>query len=300
MFQKSLRLKNVKSVQKSATTHPSDPIDLNDSSYNVEGSSTEEVDQGVINLIGTDAPRIAEFAANQYIFVNIVVTFTVAIVVLVRLIGWISLGVGLLAPVFLLPLNMLASQRYAQAQGGLMKDRDAKIRVVTEALQAIRQIKFTASELRWQEKIMEQRDAELGKQKTVFIWTIVLRFFWMASPIILSVLALATYAWIHGTLSASVAFTALAVFGNLEFALSLIPQGIIIALDALVSCKRIENHVYAPERIGNRLDGDNIKFVMAEISWPRDMRGTDSSFFQLKGVSAEFPNGKLRYYEPKT
>jgi hypothetical protein len=44
------------------------------------------------------------------------------------------------------------------------------------------------------------------------------------NPVLLSAVALSAYAIIYGTLLPSVAFTALAVFSELEFVLSVIPE----------------------------------------------------------------------------
>ena len=45
-----------------------------------------------------------------------------------------------------------------------------------------------------------------------------------AGPIMLAAVCLAVYSVIHGELSPSIAFTALAVFSRLEFTLSVIPE----------------------------------------------------------------------------
>lgn len=44
------------------------------------------------------------------------------------------------------------------------------------------------------------------------------------NPMLLSAVALGAYAIINGTLSPSVAFTAIAIFGELEFVLSVVPE----------------------------------------------------------------------------
>lgn len=250
--------------------------------------------QGTVNLLAVDATRVAEFASRQYVFLSIFITVTIAIVVLVRLIGWISMGVSFLAPLALTPLNLMASRAYAVAQGKLMKERDQKVTTVTEAMQGIRQIKFSASELQWHEKIMRTRDSELAQQRKVFMWIIILRFFWISSPILLSLSALATYSWINGSLSPSVAFTALAVFGNLEFSLSLIPFAITQGIDALVSCRRIDRHISTEKRGHSTAIGDSIEFRDAAIAWPTDAGDEMGDRFVLRNINATFPTGVLR------
>jgi ABC-type multidrug transport system fused ATPase/permease subunit len=257
--------------------------------------STPTSIQGTINLLSVDVTRVAEFAARQYVFIGIFVTILIAIVVLVRLIGFVPLLAGLIAPVILTPVNMLASKAYAIAQKKLMKERDEKVSCVTEALQGIRQIKFSAAESEWEKRIMAVRDLELGQQRRVFIWTIMLRFFWISSPILLSLISLATYSWTHKSLSPSVAFTALGVFGNLEFALSLIPFGVTQGVDASVSSKRIEDFIYGPKKKQNTLPGESVQFQNTTIAWPlTEQRKSAPNAFKVKNANAKFPAGKLR------
>lgn len=259
------------------------------------GQPEELTQQGVMNLIAVDAPRVAEFVSKQYVFVHIFVTFTVAVVTLARLIGVLSLCVGLLAPVVLMPLNMAASSRYAAAQADLMGKRDEKMRVVSEALQAIRQIKFSATEPQWFARIMGPRAEELRHQHNVFRWTVALRLFWVSSPILLSVLALGAYVWTHGPLSAAVAFTAIEVFGNLEFALSLLPYGIMQALSARVSCDRVQEYLDREDKSRATVDGGAIEFRDATVAWPSTSQdGAGRSQFQLSNVSCKFSPGNLK------
>ena len=278
-----------------AETVPLQDLGSTASEHIVDERKPEEFTrQGVMNLIAVDTGRVSEFASKQYVFVHIFVTFTVSVVFLVRMIGPLSLCVGLLAPAILMPLNMATTRYYAVAQGNLMSKRDEKIRVVTEALQAIRQIKFSATESQWLRKILGSRNDELSHQRNVFKWTVVLRLFWVSSPILLSVLALGTYVWTHGSLSAAVAFTSIEVFGNLEFALSLLPYGIMQALDARISCERIQEYLDREGKVRGTIDGEVIEFRDATVAWPSTLRdGKSNEKFRLSNVSCKFPLGRL-------
>lgn len=101
-----------------------------------------------------------------------------------------------------------------------MKMRDLKMAVVTEALQGIRQIKFSALEDQWEGKILERRNAELKTLWSVFKWDTGLLAIWIFGPVMLAAALLATYALIHGNLNPSVAFTAIAVLGSIEMTLA--------------------------------------------------------------------------------
>src|SRR5690606_3435029 len=130
-----------------------------------------------------------------------------------------------------------------------MKARDRKLAVVTEALQGIRQIKFNALEKRWEERIDALRQDELKVLYKVFISDTLLIACWISGPILFSVIALGTHAYLKGELTASQAFTALGVFNELELYLSIIPEMVTHFLDAYVSSKRLEKYLNSPEKV---------------------------------------------------
>ena len=195
---------------------------------------------------------------------------------------------GLAAPMLLMPFNTWSSKHYNNAQTHLMFARDDKVRILTEALQGIRQVKLSATEDEWESRIMAARKTELQHQCKVFLWALVLRFCWVASPIFLALGALATYALQHGSLSASLAFTSLAIFGNLEWCLSVVPLFIAQLLDARVSSSRIHGLLTNADWRDLTQDGESLKFHDAAIQWP------GSGIFTLN-ATLKFPMGQLRY-----
>jgi ABC-type bacteriocin/lantibiotic exporter with double-glycine peptidase domain len=129
---------------------------------------------------------------------------TISFAFLLVLIGWQSLLAGIGVMAIIIPLNIFNSKRYAQIQRRLMKVRDEKLGIVTEALQGLRQIKFMGIEKQWQGKIMEVRARELGELWQADIADTFLMFCWFASPILFSAASLATYAILYGELTPSV------------------------------------------------------------------------------------------------
>ncbi|KAF2223917.1 P-loop containing nucleoside triphosphate hydrolase protein [Elsinoe ampelina] len=256
----------------------------------VQVQADKSASQDVVSLVGVDAPRVAEFAARQHVFLNILITVVASLGLLFNLIGWIPTLIGILGPLLLMPLNAAASQRYAQCQSKLMAFRDTRLSTTKEALDGIRQIKFAGAEDRWQRKIMQQRQDELNEQRMAFRWTVILRVFWILSPILLAVLSLGSYAFIAGALNPAIAFTALATFSNLESALSLLPYGLIQSLDALSSCARIAKYLHRLEQPDLRVPGSQVELQNATIAWsPGKDSDTDRSFM-LARVNCAFPS----------
>lgn len=173
-----------------------------------------------------------------------------------------------------------------------MKARDVKAKIATEALNGIRQIKFSATEIQWQNIIMTAREAELKELWSSFIWACVMLFCWFAMPIVLGGVVLGLYAWLNGGMQASVAFTALSIFGKLEWCLSVVPLTITDFYDAKVSIGRIEKHLQGLESSKSTQHGDSIRFEDASIRWPSE--SNDDSLFTIRDISMEFPPKELR------
>lgn len=147
IFQKALRRKDVKGASKSSKK-PSAPAGNDISEVTAEGVSeakpeVEEEDsdpkgkQSTVNLIGVDCKRISDFASFNYFFPGSLFKLIVSFAFLLSIIGWQALICGFAAMSLTIPLNIFFSKRYAAAQDRLMKVRDAKMGVVTEALQGM-------------------------------------------------------------------------------------------------------------------------------------------------------------------
>ena len=181
-----------------------------------------------------------------------------------------------------------------------MKVRDQKMVVVTEALQGIRQIKFSAEERQWQEKIGKKRKEELATQWRVFRLDTVLISLWIIGPVMLSAISLAAYAAIYGNLSASVAFTTINVMSSLEVSLAILPELIADSLEAWVSVQRIDEYLNAEENVRYVMPGTNISFENASVAFPKYSQDEDPDRFMLKDVNVSFPTGELSVVSGKT
>ena len=119
-------------------------------------------------------------------------------------------------------------------------------------------------------------------------------------PVLLSALSLTVYAKIHGKLSASVAFTTIAVLSQIEVTLAILPELVTDTIDAFVSCGRIEKFLTSPEQEEYRKEGPRIIFKDAEVAWPSDEPEKDADSFRLKDVNLTFPENELSVIHGKT
>ncbi|PFH61268.1 hypothetical protein XA68_17841 [Ophiocordyceps unilateralis] len=303
VFEKSLRRKNVRAAGKpedEAADDDKDGDDKADDSDSAHESSVTKSRQTIVNLVGVDSKHISDFLMIQFYIINSVGKLFIYSAFLVRLIGWLPYGAGILAWALVLPINTWVSKLYIKAEDGLMKTRDGKLAVVNEALLGMRQIKFSALESQWEAKILKMRETELGKIRRVFAADTVLFFCWVASPILLAAASLAVYASVHGILSPSVAFVSVGIFKSLEVSLSALPELLASGLDTLVSIRRIETYLSGPEMKQTLSEGVDVSFDHATIAWPVDAEVADEDRFILRDVDLTFPAGELSVISGKT
>ncbi|KAK3382405.1 P-loop containing nucleoside triphosphate hydrolase protein [Lasiosphaeria ovina] len=265
-----------------------------------DAEELKKTKQSTVNLIGVDGKRVGDFCSYQNMFPGSIFKLVVSLWFLVSLLGWIPLLSGLSAMAAIMPFNIYFSKKYAAAQDRLMKVRDEKMEIVTEALQGIRQIKFSALEPEWERKIGTVRERELGAIWDVFMGDTALLACWVTSPILLSAISLAVYAIVNGTLTPSVAFVSLGVFKALEVTLSVVPELTTDALDAWVSIKRIEEYLDSPEVSVSSRVSDEVSFDNASVAWPSDDKVDEEERFVLRNISVTFPKGELSVISGKT
>lgn len=281
-------------------TVPETPTPKQDQDDDDEAEALKKSKQSTVNLIGVDAKRVADFCAFNCLFPGSVANLVVALSFLISLLGWVPLLAGFSTMLAILPLNIWFSKRYAAAQDRLMKVRDQKTGVVTEALQGIRQIKFAALEPQWERKISTIREKELKCVWDVFTADVVLIGCWITSPIFLAAASLAVYALLHESLSPSVAFVSLGIFKALEVTLAVVPELTTDLLDAWVSLKRMDEYLNSPEIKQISEDADEITFDNLSLAWPAEENTPEDDRFVLRDVSATFPSGELSVISGKT
>ncbi|KAJ5812061.1 P-loop containing nucleoside triphosphate hydrolase protein [Penicillium riverlandense] len=307
IFAKAMRRKDAKHTKKSkdADTKPdaSSKALLEEPEEDDDEEAMKKSRQSVINLVAVDARRIADFATFNYLIPLAITKVLLGCAFLVKILGWRSTLAGLGVSLLVTPLNIYVAKKFSNAQDRLMKARDQKMAVVTEVLQGIRQIKFSALEEQWQNRIGEVRETELAALWSSFLYDIGLISIWILGPVGLSAVSLTVYAVIHGGLEASVAFTAMSVFGALELSLAIIPELMADGLEAKVSADRIDKYMKTPDKVVNTVPAENIAFENASVAWPADQtedEAVDEDRFALRSLDVAFPMKGLSVVSGRT
>lgn len=299
VFAKAMRRKDVKHTKKSKDESNSTKASTEDDGDDEDALKKSR--QSIINHAAVDARRISDFASFNYVIPQAAFRIIIGAGFLVQILGWQSAFAGLSVALLVTPLNIYAAKKYSGAQDRLMKFRDQKLAIVTEVLQGIRQIKFSALEEQWQKRVEATRETELGALWAAFLADIGLLGIWILGPVGLSAVSLATYAIRNGGLSPSVAFTAMAVFTSLEVALAVIPELMSMGLEAKVSADRIDEFLASPEKIVNTVPADHIAFEDVSVAWPADnVEAQDEDRFILRDLTLKFPTKSLSVVSGRT
>lgn len=214
--------------------------------------------------------RMTIFCTYNYWIPLAVFKLILAGTALARLLGWTAFFSGLGCSLLVYPISQVMSKKYATIQFGLMKYRDAKSHVLTEALQGMRQIKYSALEKIYEKKILDSRNEEIRQFWRVAKWMFGLSLVITTGPILLSCVSLAVYTLTTEThVRASVIFASLGLFDQLDEAIGYLPLIQVYLMEAWTSCVRVEKYLNQPDKPPVSVPGEAVVFEDATVRWPR-------------------------------
>jgi len=142
--------------------------------------------------------------------------------------------------------------------------KDDRIKVENEVLGGMKIIKLYAWEAAFIDKIDDLRNDELKKLWSYKLFGIVTRITWTVVPTLVSICSFAVYTALGNELTASTAFTALALFGILRFPLFMLPTSISNCVEAGLSLDRITSFLTAEEVLSS-FHMDHINYILRVI-----------------------------------
>ncbi|KAJ7190424.1 multidrug resistance-associated ABC transporter [Mycena pura] len=279
----------------------------------------------------TDVGRVAQLCTYLFEIIDVPMEIIVGTAFVYQLLG-ISCFFGLGVAVLCLPLNHLAGKVVAGAQEKLMKTRDKRIALMNEArmfflvLGGIRMLKFMAWERSFEARILKVRAQELAHQRLYFIVEALLSTFWHVRPyfetclwlmvfvrtgipLVITLVSFYHFVVVRGeTLTPSIAFTSIIVFGELRYALFGLMEMFLSGIQSVVSLRRIEEYLNMPEvtpvpQLATQ--SLHIAFQSCTVTWPQDRTASSSAApsaastprhghrFLLLDLSLRFPRGEL-------
>ncbi|KAG1904761.1 ABC transporter type 1, transmembrane domain-containing protein [Suillus fuscotomentosus] len=261
-------------------------------------SSDEEgsADLGkIVNLMQGDAYAVAQRFWDFAAIFSSPLRLVIALVFLYKILGWSAMS-GVVVILFAYILNYPLATYNIKITRASWKAKDKRMNVVNELLQNIRFLKFygwgTRRELDWRVK------ENVVDTIISFIWT------WIPSAT-----ALATFSWYtlgeQEQLTVSKAFTAVALFSQLQEPMTALPGQFFAMLHAYVSMQRIEGLLAEQEvpewalslstvDTGSEADFSDIGFNNATFEWHGvHKESMTETHFQLGPLDIKFPKGQL-------
>ena len=124
-----------------------------------------------------------------------------------------------------LPINALVAARTQSLQDSLMKVKDIRVGLTSEALSAIRLLKLSAWESNFQMRIESAREIELIQLRKFVLLQMASDIMWAALPLLVALSCLVTFALLNGQPpSPAQLFSSLSLFETMRFPLSMIPS----------------------------------------------------------------------------
>ncbi|KAJ2962176.1 hypothetical protein NQZ79_g2672 [Umbelopsis isabellina] len=264
----------------------------------------DKVHGNINNLLSVDAQKVAELAAYIFYLYTHPLQIIFCIWGLYRLLGYAAFF-GVIVIIVTFPLPHYLTKKFESNHKAVMAATDSRLKIMNELLGAIRIVKFFAWEKEFKKRVEEARTTELKcirGRLMIYMWS---GNVWFLIPILIMVTVFYVYTLGH-ELSASTAFTTVALFQNLRGALDELPFIISFLFQAKVSLERIdtflgEDEVEESKHV--RKDGhdfigfrDNATFKWFGKPTP-SASGTDSPVrqvqFTLKDLNLSFPLNKL-------
>ncbi|KAK0233579.1 P-loop containing nucleoside triphosphate hydrolase protein [Armillaria fumosa] len=258
----------------------------------------------IVNLMQGDAYAVSQRFWEFSRLITSPIRLIIALVFLYNVMGWAALSgvvVVLVAYVFNYPL---ATYNISITRAS-WKAKDARTGAVNELLQNIRFLKFYGWEYHWSSKTESARETELKWRVKENIVATLISFIWTWMPSATALTTFLCYTLVAGQrLTVSKAFTAIALFSQLQGPMTSLPGQIFAILHAYVSMQRIEKFLEEEEvpewastftASGSPPENtEHIGFSEATFEWGAAPKTPSSlSRFQLGPLSVVFPNAKL-------
>lgn len=263
-----------------------------------EDDQKDDTKANVNNLLSVDAQKLGEFIAYIFYVYSYPIQIVVSIACLYELLGVAALW-GVLVMILTQPATFFIGRRFQTAQRAVMSATDNRLKMVNELLSAIRIVKFFAWEKEFRKRVLDARDVELKAIRARLFMFMHMLNAWFMIPILIMVTVFYVYTRTY-ELTASTAFTALALFNTFRAALDEFPMLISQILQANVSAKRIDNFLDEDEvdihatDAEAAADGVQIGFVgNATFSWDKPEPHSAYDKASIKDLNLSFPRNKL-------
>ncbi|XP_055346997.1 multidrug resistance-associated protein 1-like [Paramacrobiotus metropolitanus] len=250
----------------------------------------------IVNLMSVDSQRFMDLMAFLHLLWSSPLQMALAIYFLYNQLGP-SVFAGLGVMILMVPINAVIASKTRALQIAQMKEKDGRIKLITEILNGMKVLKLYAWEESFLKQILGIRDHELETLKKAAYLSAFSSFTWILSPFLVALVSFATYVLVDekNVLDSQKAFVSLSLFNILRFPLSMLPMVITSVVQAKVSVERLTKFLKNEE-----LDPENVKMIPADDNSNSAVTVTQGSFswgkddpIVLRDINLDVKQGKL-------
>ncbi|XP_030917416.1 canalicular multispecific organic anion transporter 1 [Geospiza fortis] len=246
-------------------------------SLTMSGATRKESTVGeTVNLMSADAQRFMDLANFIHQLWSSPLQIILSIVFL-----WGELGPSVLAGIatllLLLPINAFLVAKAKTIQERNMKNKDERMKIMTEILNGIKILKLFAWEPSFEKRVNEIRALELKNLVNFGYLQSVSVFAFTCAPFLVSLASFAVYVLVdeNNILDAQKAFTAISLFNVLRFPMATLPMVISALVQTSVSTARLERYLSGEDLDTsaihhNPIAGSAVRFSEATFAWEQD------------------------------
>ena len=202
----------------------------------------------VVNMMSNDTTQLQRFIQFGGMTLVAPIQIVLSLTLIYRQVGpatWV--GVGFM--VVLAPVNVVVFSIVGKMRRKVLKYSDLRVKMMNEILAGIRIIKFYAWEKPFKKEVGELRDKELrALTNLAYVSAVGFSLILLSAPIIQPILVFLTYINVQDEpLSASTAFTTVALFNIMRFPFAFLPMGLLQFIQSRISLRRLGNYLQLPE-----------------------------------------------------
>ncbi|CEF63280.1 Multidrug resistance-associated protein 7 [Strongyloides ratti] len=209
---------------------------------NINSNSNESVSAGKIsNFISIDTERITNFVISFHAFWSMPMQLIIALYLIYREVGMAFLSVVVIS-IIMIPVNKYISTKIGVYSTKMMAMKDMRMKLITETIRGIRQVKLCNWERHFEEKINEIRQKELKYLAYRKYLDALCVYLWASAPVFITVAIFGTYTlWMGQMLTSAKVFTCLALINMLIVPLNAFPWVLNGVIESFVSLKRLNS-----------------------------------------------------------
>ncbi|NWW33878.1 MRP2 protein, partial [Panurus biarmicus] len=263
-------------------------------SLTMSGATRKESTVGeTVNLMSADAQRFMDLANFIHQLWSCPLQIILSIVFL-----WGELGPSVLAGiatmVLLLPINAFLVAKAKTIQERNMKNKDERMKIMTEILNGIKILKLFAWEPSFEKRVNEIRAHELKNLLNFSYLQSISVFVFTCAPFLVSLASFAVYVLVNenNILDAQKAFTAISLFNVLRFPMAMLPMVLSSLVQTNVSTARLERYLSGEDLDTsaihhNPIAGSAVRFSEATFAWEQDSNAA------IRDVTLDITPGSL-------